>query len=242
MPLAKVSKKAMSAEEARRLLGKRMQAGTFLRDFELVRIVEAVVGPELVVDEIVKGLDAYREKEIRGWNRASVMLTRWLALGLLRCRASFAAKQRKKLQKIYERWLPMAPPGTQLIGVLDVAIHGGEGARRSGYRHEGAISSFDLHGVDDEPHLVVEQVKRAALGPMFVPDARLAFLGGERLIAYYTRSWNKIRNNSDLLSTLDHFGRIRSKHVVKMMREVAERSTHAKDVAAAWLAAHADVH
>ena len=74
---------------------------------------------------------------------------------------------------------------------------------------------------------------------MFVADARLAFLGGEKLVAFYTQNWRKIRNARDLLRAMDHFGRIRSKHVVKMMREIAERSTAAKHVAEQWLVAHA---
>jgi hypothetical protein len=233
VPAATYGDTFMSEDEARDIVAARMKASLFERDRDLVRLLEAIVGPEIVLDAITSGLEAYGEAELGQYNRAASQTTLWLSLGLLRARTNVSEEHRKRLEALFERW-----PACQMRNVLDMTLHGGAGVKRCGYKYEGFIQDFDLIHAYDDPKLVTREIKKGVLGPSFVPDARLAFIGGEPLIDFYAKSWPKIRNRADLHRTLDAFGRMRSKSVKRMMREVSERSSAAKERATAWLDEH----
>jgi hypothetical protein len=90
----------------------------------------------------------------------------------------------------------------------------------------------------DDAKLVRKEIKGGLLGPRFVPDARLAFIGGEPLIGFYAKAWSKVRDSKDLLFVLDSFGRMRSASVHRMMEQVSVRSTAGKSHATVWLEKH----
>jgi hypothetical protein len=167
----------MEAEEARKLLAKRVNSLISPEDKPLVATLEAQVGPEVVVGAIVEALERYEDKAFRIWNRAAIQLVRWgVGFALLRCPVAVGAALRRRLEAVYRRAKAARTKDQprQIEQMLDVVLHGAAGAERSGQRHEGAVQAFDLLFVHDDPAYVLDQVRRHTFDPLWTPWARLS--------------------------------------------------------------------
>jgi len=243
-PVASARQQAMAAPlhaaEARKILAKRARGSSSGKDSQLGFLLEALVGPEVVVGAVIEAIERFEAKELARWNGGAIQLLRWgVGFALLRCPATVGAAFRARLEVVYARAVAAAKPdqSAQLRDMLDVVLHGAAGAERSGHRYQGPVSPYDLLFADDDPAYVVAQVQRHPIESLWRPWARLAFLGGEPVVAHYAGHWRKIRNGEDVRAFVRDFGKIDSPAVTRAIREIATTTSPAAADAAAWLRA-----
>jgi hypothetical protein len=214
----------------------------------LAMILEAMHGPDLVAEAITDGFEAHESSP-----RLIAVLAHYLGIFLLRVRADRAPALRERLVRLRSKWaaaekLPEPLPERKVtddpessLRALDITIDGAKGAARSLLRVPEGIDLFGLFNAVDDPNFVATIVAQHVKPPKamrYVPDARLAFLGGPSVIDHARSRIDSIKLASDAASVVETFGRIADPRVVKLMEAMASTSK-AKKEAQAWLDAHA---
>lgn len=207
---------------------------------ELVFLVEALFGAEAAADAVTRGLEALAVDRLTSHEfplREAARVTGFL---LLRVGEASAARRRARLAAVLARGLGKAKLGKfdgatgsmSVVRGLDLALHGREGAERSGNRVGRAVEPRDLLLVHDDAAWVAAELARG--GPPTKhhrPDARLAFLGGDAALAHQVEGWKKFPSALDVLEA---FAPVRSERVVEMMLEMSA-APKTKAAALAWL-------
>lgn len=239
-------------DEAAKLLSALLKAREPLNPAgkEVAYIVEAVLGPDATAEMMIDSLEQMEKPPHFGG-----VLVKQLGFVLHRVAAGSAASHRARLQAVFDRWtrtvykVDELPPirssdmghSAGLRG-LDIVLHGRVGAERSLVRVQ---SGLDIHGVEhvvDDAAFVEKMVMQEMTYPSamrWVPDARLAFLGGPSVVDHYRRRISGLKLVADQKYVVATFGRIRSPSVVRLMLAMSA-TTKATTEAFAWLKAHAE--
>jgi hypothetical protein len=214
--------------------------------YELLYLAEALFGPELVTNAITETLEQWTPERLAESCTYNHVHAHYLGFGLLRLKAKQTSLVRARLENVYRRAVrkvsaPFAIPS--VLRVLDFALHGAEGAERSGKRDNGAIHPWCLLHVTDSAELVKSHVLRQRRGDVrFFPFVRMAFLSGpgrDEVIDHYARIWSVLTDAADHRALVEEFGEVRSEHMLPWMLELSARS-RARREALAWFVRHAD--
>ncbi len=125
---------------------------------------------------------------------------------------------------------------------LDLVLNGRLGAERSGRRVDGFVIPGELRLVHDDPDFVFEQAMGLPTDASSRPEARIAFLVGERWLEEEARRWRRYRQptpGSAHAVVVDQLGRFRSDTVLAMMLDMASGSK-AKRAVTTWFVDHAE--
>lgn len=228
--LAAVAKRAepVTVAEARELVTNAItrigyNEGDLVEHFVL--LLEAMVGPEPVLDAAISALERLAPASWASRNADGGEVLFELGFILLRAPAAAAAKHRQRLVDLWERITAGGRPESEQTDSLDAVVNGAEGATRAG----GKARDMYAH-VRDAPELLAKVVRESE----YIPDARFIFLGGDGVLAELAKQWK----NWDAATFLADLGRIRGPGVVEIVRAMSLQSD-AKPEAKAWLREHA---
>ena len=129
----------------------------------------------------------------------------------------------------------------ETVQALDLALHGREGAERSGYRPDREqLSSRDLIFTTDDAEFVrstaLAEFERVTASDRLSIDARIAFLGGDEVVEAYAIHLDRFVS-SDRANYVQEMGRFAHPAIAGAMAKLATLSG-AKRQAKAWLAAN----
>ncbi len=191
----------------------------------LVLLLEAMVGPEVVLDAAVSALEALPQASWAQRNGDAAHVIFQLGFVLLRASATTAPGYFERLRKLYGRATSETQPKSEQLDALDAVVNGSEGARRGG----GKNREFYAH-VTEAPELIAQVVADSD----FAPDVRFVFLGGDPVVEALASQWKEY-DHSDFLADL---GRIQSPQVVNIVAAMVA-SSKVKKQAKTWLKTHA---
>ena len=126
----------------------------------------------------------------------------------------------------------------EAVKLLDVALNGRAGVERSGYRPDNVnLNANAMQYIPDDPdwvdEIVLSNLADQKPSDWPTPDARLVFLGSEKLLVEYCAKWKTFRKQ-DRKKIVAQFGRIHHPAVWTMISEMATQSG-AKREAAKWI-------
>src|SRR6185369_10905755 len=105
---------------------------------------------------------------------------------------------------------------------------------KASLRSEHTDQSMLLHWIDEPPHLIVGELtssKRPWCGSVY---ARMIFVGGEEVIDYYKRHYDKVKDASAQRAIVAQVGLIASPKIRELIHDMSEKSRAEKE-ARAWL-------
>jgi hypothetical protein len=233
---------AITADEARQIIRSELHGNN---SRILLLLLEALVGPSVVVSTAVDQLEAFSGQEWTdsGPNIRTDLPPTILSLGylLLRLPADEAAGARARLEALYQVWTEEPKRfRTAAAKAIDVVLHGAAGAERSAYRAGGQISPYAPLHILDDPAWVARIVKASGAPDQSAkPDARLVFLGGDEVLDLELSRWKKYTKPGAHTLLVEQLGKIQSPQILPWMLEMSATSK-AKGDAQAWFLAHAD--
>jgi hypothetical protein len=234
-------KEDVTADEAREML-----VDDRAPDRDLVLLLEALVGPKVVVDAMTRMLEARDEDYFTEENIVASDSLRVLQVLLLRLAAEDEATARKRLTKVLHGGLELMPrkrlptdagERTPLNG-LALALHGAAAAKKW------ELANGDYEFLSGAPSWLRKKLAAWAKSRSLhgsLPDPRRIFLAGAAQLQTEAELWMKYRAgaaDSDRY-VVETYGTIRSPHVVPLMLDMYARS-NAKVLAKDWFIAHAD--
>ncbi|GAC1572021.1 MAG: hypothetical protein NVS3B20_24010 [Polyangiales bacterium] len=223
-------------EEARAMIAEELNYPEAHDDRSLILLLEALVGPDVVLDAAVSNLEKLPESVWFSMENHLSEFASTLGFTLLRVPEDAARAFRTRLSVLEKQWRDADPDGDgglPIVQGLDLALHGRAGAERSAYRvDEVVVSSWLVHVLDD-PDYVAERA--AVSGATEPPDPRITFLGGASVLVGERRGIKAHRRHAELV---DLFADIRLPEIVPLMLEMSATSK-AKKQATAWFVANA---
>jgi len=222
--------------EARSIIASQFQKESMgAGQHDLILLLEAMVGSDVVADALVTALEAVPPSEL---NLSHQDRDIWVHhLGLILLRVASVAPLRARLEKVLEAGEAAGPPDQGApLATLDVVLHGREGAERSGLS-----DPWDLLNVNDAPGFVAKQVLAANYHPAsFFPYVRLAFLGGDQVLELYGTRWQKLKSTNDHRAFFLQLSAIARGKALAILHEMAASSKVKKEVTA-WFAQHPEL-
>ncbi|HEY0192543.1 MAG TPA: hypothetical protein VGC42_15600 [Kofleriaceae bacterium] len=204
----------------------------------LVRLYEAFMGPELVVNSIVDALEKSGNSVWNHQDKDRCRALRHVGFLLLRMPAGAADKLRGRLSAVFDRRVkaladkelkPRKGEHGSLLRALDLVLHGKAGVERSGERSEDAFEPADMVHVTDDRELVAAVAREKV-----TPDSRLVFLGGDTVLDRMLEVFPRFRGLHHAL--IDGFADVASPQAVELLQRIA-RGKEAAERAQAVLAA-----
>lgn len=225
----------LTADEGRELIRARfLERPTASYTGALLLTIEALLGPDLVVDSVVEALEAMPTSRA---DLGPVDLAAGLFMFgfvLLRVEAARHDDAARRLQALLDR---------KSLGIggiprqLDRILNGREGALRSAELDNGKMQRADLQHVHHDAGFVAERlVAYGAPKSHDRPMARVVFLGGDAALDHEIAVWKKYADKSQLVKA---YGDIRSPKIVALFAEIAH-ATKAKQEALDWFEQHRD--
>lgn len=176
----------------------------------LVLLVEALFGSAPVLHALVSGLEALPKERLTAHEFPLREAARTAGFLLLRVPAPVATAATARLEALFSKGVgssklgKMRPESDNMSVVrgLDLALHGREGAERSGMRPSGsAVEPRDLLLVlDDAAWVGAEFVRGGPPTKHHQPDARVAFVGGDAALQHVAKHWKKYPSPAAVLS------------------------------------------
>jgi hypothetical protein len=185
-------------------------------------VLEALTSTDAVLDAVVRGLEGLPEmrwmgKSIDPYDATDDVDPSIIAYlsGFLLLRSKKAAAYRKRLEALYDATVKSkAPEGEHGVrGGLDLALHGNDGALRALAKSHWQYWYYYLNVDDATVHLA-----RLANNWMsvWVPEARILFLAGEKMLPMYTTK-KALRQGKRLPHILGDFGMFAHDGVLDLM-------------------------
>ena len=203
------------------------------KQLEIVFLLEAMAGPDAIAQAITAAFEQAADAQLL--DHAVEKSTWAFALGFLLLRASVAVSValRQRLEAILARCPKDNVNSHSIANVLDEVLH----QSKASLRAEHTDQSLLLHWVDEPAPLV-----RAQLGSNGRPwcgavYARMVFVGGEEVLDYYMKHYDKVKDSADQRAIVAQFGRLASPKVRELIEAMAEKSKAEND-ARAWLDAN----
>jgi len=195
-------------------------------NFNVVRhrvfVLEALTSTDVVLEAIVRGLESMGESRWMGKSTdpfdstddVNPSLLAYLS-GFLLLRSSKRESFTKRLEAVYDATVKGgAPEGEHGVrGGLDLALHGNAGAARALAKSHWQYWYYYLNVDDAAVHLarLADNSKSD-----WVPEARILFLAGEKLLPVYT-SKKALRQGKRLPNILGDFGMFAHEGVLDLM-------------------------
>jgi len=198
---------------------------------EVYALLEALVGPDVVLGAIVDALEQAPQKRLEDDDRKLWWMVRWLSRLMLRVHVDRAPKLRARLATLYRS---IGKDG-RLVDDFDQALHGPKA-------EQATRSLVDISLWNDVPAAtVIAAVQGLELTRYsFSPEPRLVMLAGEPIVELYRKKWNLLHDAADQRALVAQFGVLRVPGIAALMAELAAKSK-AKKQAQAWLDAHPDL-
>ena len=200
------------------------------RQFEVVFLLEAIAGPEAIAEAITQAFEKTPDAQLIDH---AVEKSLWaFALGflLLRVRTDVSLALRDRLRAILVRCPKHDVNKNSVANVLDQVIHQKDASLRSDHSDQKLL----LHWVDQLPETIRKELEpnaRPFCGAVF---ARMIFLGGEEVIDYYLKHYDKVKEAHLQKQIPAEVGRIAYPRVRELMEAMSEKSKAQKE-ARAWL-------
>jgi hypothetical protein len=188
--------------------------GNFNEMRHVLFVLEALTSTDAVLDAIVSGLERLPKERWQGDNDGGPPLIAYLA-GFLLLRSPKRAAFTERLEEVYAATVKEGiDEGEHTIrGGLDLALHGNAGAARALARSHWQYWYYYLNVDDADVHL--ERLANYAKSE-WVPEARILYLAGEKLLPVYT-SKKALRQGKRLPHILGDFGMLEHEGIVDLM-------------------------
>ena len=180
-----------------------------------VLLLEAFVGPDLVLESLVSGLESMGKLE-REEEASYAAYTAGFVM--LRVPPDSAEKARERLEQVRVR-LKEGLVQHQLALLL------GGAEKVKAYSHNPSV----YHHVTDDPNAVLAAVKEGE----WLPSVRLVQLGGEEVLRAFAPHWRSHRDRRMQLRLVEQLARLSSPLAKQILEEMAAKSKVKKQAAAA---------
>lgn len=231
---------ALSEEEARAFTSKIVVSGAggaYDQNEDAVLLLEAFVGPAVVIDAALSALEAVDDTQ---WQRLSHLSYATLVpLGVMLDR--LPASRSKSVRERFAALLTRHPAVGDAFAThaLRLVVEGANALAQSGQR---------LAGGRLNARFCVTAADPAALSPVIEADrdlqgryeARLAWLGGDAAVRQYATNWTRAKKPQALARLVETLGAFRHEAVVTMLLSMVAAGKAKKPVQA-WCAAHPEV-
>jgi hypothetical protein len=221
----------MSEDDAKTFVHEHL-AGRALgtKQLEIIFLLEAVAGPEAIATAITEAFEKAADAQLL--DHAADKSTWAFGLGflLLRASAPVSAALHDRLEAIMARCPKEDVNSHSVANVLDQVLHQAKASLRSDHTDQAML----LHWIDETPEAVRAQLAanmRPFGGAVY---ARMVLLGGEDVIDYYKKHFDKVKDSADQKAIVAQFGRIASPKVRELIDAMSEKSK-AETEARAWL-------
>lgn len=191
--------------------------GNFNEMRHVLFVLEALTSTDVVLDAIARGLEGLAKERWDGKNDGGPPLIAYLA-GFLLLRSPNRAAFEQRLEAVYAATVKEGiDEGEHTIrGALDLALHGNAGAARALLRSHWQYWYYYLNVDDADVHLA--RLSNYAKSE-WVPEARILYLAGEKLLPVYT-SKKALRQGKRLPHILADFGMLKHEGIVDLMVEM----------------------
>lgn len=221
----------MNEEEARIFVLEHLAGRSLgMKQLEIVFLLEAVAGPDVIAEAITTAFEKTPDAQLV--DHAIDKSTWAFALGfvLLRASAPLSTSLRERLEAILVR-CPKENVNTHSIAnVLDQVLHQSKASLRSDHTDQSML----LHFIDEPEATVRGQLAASARPWGGAVYARMVFLGGEDVLDYYKKHYDKVKDAADQRAIVAQLGRIASPKIRDLFDEMSEKSK-AETEARAWL-------
>jgi len=207
------------------------------QQLEIAFLLEAIAGPNAIAEAITQAFE--KATDVQLLEHAVDKSTWAFALGflLLRAEAKLSISLRARLEAILARCPTDNVNSHSVANVLEQVIRQSKASLRSDHTDQSLL----LHWIDEPIEAVRAQLdtnKRPFHGSVY---ARMVFLGGEDVIDYYKKHFDKVKDAADQRAIVAHFGRISSPRIRDFMEAMSEKSKAEND-ARAWLDQNRSYH
>jgi hypothetical protein len=230
----------LTEEEARAFVAKTVvngAGGAYDQNEDALLLLEAFVGPAIVVDAAVSALEVLDEQ---GWGYLShLSYATIVPLGVMleRLPASTVATLRQRMAALYERHA--AATDSFATRALRLVLEGATALDEAGHR----LADGRLN-----PRFCITVTAPSALAPIVASDddlqgrheARLAYLAGEAGVHAYAMNWTRAKKPAAQARLVETLGVLRHDAVVTMMLSMVAAGK-AKGAVHAWCNTHPDV-
>lgn len=228
---AMLNRDPMSEEEARTFVSEHL-AGRALgtRQLDIIFLLEALAGPDAIAEAITKAFEEATDAQLL--EHASDKSTWAFGLGflLLRASASLSVALRERLEAIIARCPKDGVNSHSVANVLDQVLH----QTKASLRNDHTDQSLLLHFIDEAPTVIRDQLAANARPFGGAVYARMVFLGGEDVIDYCKKHFDKVKDAAEKKAIVAQFGRIASPKIRELMEAISDRTNGESD-ARTWL-------
>jgi hypothetical protein len=137
---------------------------------------------------------------------------------------------RERLEAIMARCPKEDVNSHSVANVLDQVLHQSKASLRTDHTDQNLL----LHWLEEPAEVVRGQLAanvRPFCGAVY---PRMVFLGGEEVVDYYKKHFDKVKDTADQRAIVTQFGRIASPKIRELIEAMSERSK-AENEARAWL-------
>ena len=220
----------MSEDEAKAFVLEHLSGRSLgVQQLEIAFLLEAIAGPNAIAEAITTAFENAADAQLL--DHAAEKSTWAFALGflLLRASADVSIGLRQRLEAIMSRCPREDVNSHSVANVLDQVLHTSKASLRSDHTEQSLL----LHWVGEAEAVRAEldPKRRPFCGALY---ARMVFVGGEEVIDYYKKHYDKVREAPVQRAIVAEFGRIASPRIRELIAAMSEKSK-AEDEAHAWL-------
>jgi hypothetical protein len=198
------------------------------RQLEVALMLEAFAGPDAIAEAVTTAFEKATDAQLLEHAPEKSVWAFVLGFLLLRARAEVSIALRERLEAILVRCPKDNVNSHSVANVLDQVLRQSKARLRTDHTDQSML----LHYVDESAPLVVRELgARSWCGAAY---PRMVFLGGDEVISYYTKHFEKVAEKAAQKVMVAQFGRIASPAIRELMEEMSNRSkaeTEARD----WL-------
>lgn len=231
---------ALSEEEARAFTSKIIVSGAggaYDQNEDAVLLLEAFVGPSVVIDDALSALEALDDDQWQRLSHLSYATLVPLGVMLERLPPSLAKSARERFAALLTRHPAVGEAFA--THALRLVVEGAPALPQSGQRlADGRLNArFCITAADPTALAAVIEADRDLQGRH---EARLCWLGGEAAVRQYAATWSRAKKPPALARLVETLGVFRHEAVVTMLLSMVAAGK-AKKAVQAWCAAHPEV-
>lgn len=203
-----------------------------------VLLAEALTSAEIIAEAIVGALEGMSREELVDMKPMPALITYQLGYLLLRVPEAFAARIRRRLEDILHITADLAPgSGTRLpqtpchARAIMLVIQGAKAAH--------ATTDHDLRWYTHSDDPVPVRMRASINRGFTLPDARLVWIGGPRILETRFGTWYQKLDSTDQKWFMEQMGPVKAVEVIPIMLALANEST-VRPHARKWLLDHKD--
>jgi hypothetical protein len=223
----------MSDDDARTFVLEHLTGRTLgTKQLEIAFLLEAIAGPDVIAEAITTAFETTSDPQLLTHGKERSMWAFALGFILLRTSATLSIALRERLEARMERCSKHDVNSHSVANVLDEVLHQSKASLRSTHTEQSML----LHWIDEPAEVVVRELTstRPWCGSVY---ARMVFVGGEDVIDYYAKQYDKVKDAAEQRAIVAQLGVIASPKISELMRAMSEKSKVEKE-ANAWLDAN----